>query len=60
MRTLSLCLMCVICGSGVGKVQGAEAPEVPRIDSVAMTGPQPHETNEAVIWYDDFDGEEKE
>ncbi len=27
----------------------------PRIDSVVMLDPQPHETDEAVIWYDNFD-----
>ena len=43
----------------MGTVQGAEAPEIPRIDSVVMARPQPCETDEAVIWYDDFDGEEK-
>lgn len=59
MRTLSLCLICVIWGSGIGTDQGAEAPEIPRIDSVVMTKPQLHETSEAVIWYDDFDGEER-
>jgi len=51
--------MCAIYVSGMGTAQGAEAPETPRIDSVVMTKPQPHETSEAVIWYDDFDGEEK-
>lgn len=29
--------------------------QTPRIDSVVMLDPQPHETDEAVIWYDDFD-----
>ncbi len=33
-----------------------ELPETPRIDSVVMTRPQPHESDPAVIWYDDFDG----
>jgi hypothetical protein len=59
MRTLSLCLMCAIYGSGMRTAQGAGIPEIPRIDSVVMTKPQPHETSEAVIWYDDFDGKEK-
>ena len=59
MRTLSLCLMCAIYVSGMGTAQGAEAPEIPRIDSVVMIKPQPHEASEAVIWYDDFDGGEK-
>jgi hypothetical protein len=59
MRTLSLCLMCTIYASGMATAQGVEIPEVPRIDSVVMAKPQPHETSEAVIWYDDFDGKEK-
>ena len=59
MRTLPLCLICAIYVSGMATAQGVEIPEVPRIDSVIMTKPQPHETSEAVIWYDDFDGEEK-
>ncbi len=51
--------MCAIYVSGMRTAQGAEIPEVPRIDSVVMAKPQPHETSEAVIWYDDFDGKEK-
>ena len=43
----------------VGSVQAADGPEVPRIDSVAMSAPQPQAADEAVIWYDDFDGPEK-
>jgi hypothetical protein len=31
-------------------------PETPRIDSVVMSRPQPHESDPAVIWCDDFDG----
>ena len=59
MRTLPLFLVCAIWSSGTGIAQGVEAPEIPRIDSVTMRNSQPHETDEAVIWYDDFDGEEK-
>ena len=29
--------------------------QTPRIDSVVMLDPQPHEADDAVIWYDDFD-----
>jgi hypothetical protein len=29
--------------------------EVPRIDSVVMSAKQPHETDPAIIWYDNFD-----
>ncbi len=42
MKALSLCLMCAIWGSGMETVQGAEAPEIPRIDSVVMSKPQPY------------------
>jgi len=58
MRTLSLCLICAFCGSGAAL--GDNAPEVPRIDSLVMTQQQPHQADEAVIWYDDFNGEEKD
>jgi hypothetical protein len=34
-------------------------PETPRIESVVMSQPQPHESDSAVIWYDDFDGPAK-
>ncbi len=36
-----------------------DAPEVPRIDSVVMSSSQPHQSDRAVVWYDDFDGPEK-
>jgi hypothetical protein len=36
-----------------------DGPEVPRIDSVVMAVPQPQASDEAVIWYDEFDGPEK-
>lgn len=58
MKRLTLCLAFAIWVSGV--VLGDEAPEVPRIDSVVMLEPQPHEVDQDVIWYDDFDGEEEE
>jgi len=52
---LFLCLICAAlsCGMAVG----GEAPEIPRIDSVVMAKPQPHEADANVIWYDDFDEE---
>jgi len=59
MRTLSLCLICAVWSSGIGTAQEGDAPDVPRIDSVVMARQQPHQTDESVIWYDDFDGEEK-
>jgi hypothetical protein len=33
--------------------------QTPRIDSVIMSRPQPHASDPAVIWYDDFDGQAK-
>ena len=36
-----------------------DVPQTPRIDSVVMSKPQPHESDPAVIWYDDFDGPAK-
>ncbi len=59
MRALSLCLICAVWSSGIGTAQGGDAPDVPRIDSIVMARQQPHQTDESVIWYDDFDGEEK-
>jgi len=59
MRTLSLCLICAVWSSGIGTAQGGDALDVPRIDSIVMARQQPHQTDESVIWYDDFDGEEK-
>lgn len=38
----------------------AQIPETPRIDSVGMVTPQPHENDANVIWFDDFDQEEKQ
>lgn len=34
--------------------------ETPRIDSVVMSDPQPHEQDGAVIWFDDFDDAAKQ
>lgn len=43
-----------------GRLAGAaDGPEVPRIDSVVMSTPQPQASDDTVIWYDDFDGPEK-
>ncbi|MDP8244247.1 MAG: hypothetical protein P9L94_09220 [Candidatus Hinthialibacter antarcticus] len=35
------------------------AAQTPRIESVVMLDPQPHENDDAVIWYDDFDTTQK-
>jgi len=37
-----------------------DAPEIPRIESVRMLEKQPLESDPAVIWYDDFNGPEKD
>lgn len=57
-------LLVVACAAVVGRwnmgwAQADDAPEVPRIDSVVMSSPQPHQSDRAVVWYDDFDGPEK-
>lgn len=39
--------------------RAADGPEVPGIDSVVMSTLQPQASDDAVIWYDDFDGPEK-
>jgi hypothetical protein len=38
----------------------ADAPEVPRIDSVVMSPTQPQAADPAVLWCDDFDGPAKQ
>lgn len=57
-RLASICILavCLIPGRAI---RAADGPEVPRIDSVAMATLQPQASDEAVIWYDDFDGPEK-
>ncbi|MCW8130886.1 MAG: hypothetical protein KIS92_11085 [Planctomycetota bacterium] len=35
-----------------------DAPAVPRIDCVELAAPQPWKQAKAVLWYDDFDGDE--
>ncbi|MBN2476633.1 MAG: hypothetical protein JXB62_18630 [Pirellulales bacterium] len=42
-----------------GPARADDAPEVPRIDSVVMSPDQPQQSDQAVVWYDDFDGPEK-
>lgn len=49
-----LMLYCFPYGSHAAK------PEIPKIDNIVMLQPQPHESDEHVIWYDDFDGEVQE
>jgi hypothetical protein len=41
---------------GAGNGTESEIPEVPRINFIEMTDPQPQERDTSCIWYDDFDG----
>ncbi len=65
MRTqFSMTCLTVICTFAACLLPGrsgraADGPEVPRIDSVVMSTPQPQASDDAVIWCDDFDGPEK-
>lgn len=49
----------IACTLSGHSLRADDGPEVPRIDSVVMSVPQPQASDEAVIWYDDFDGPEK-
>ncbi len=42
------------------QAEALNKPKIPRIDSVVMHPEQPQERDPAVIWYDDFDGPEKQ
>ena len=56
---MRIAILVLLVGCGCLAVQAAtasESPETPRIDSVVLSRPQPHESDPAVIWYDDFDG----
>jgi hypothetical protein len=59
MTRLALICILAVCLIPGRLTRGADGPEVPRIDSVVMSAPQPQASDEAVIWYDDFDGQEK-
>ncbi|MFH5805810.1 hypothetical protein [Alienimonas sp. DA493] len=48
-------LFLLACGLVSGGAAAGDPPRVPRIDSVVPAETQPHETDDAVIWYDDFD-----
>ncbi len=48
-----------ICAVSERSTHAEDVPESPRIDSVVMSLVQPQASDEAVIWYDDFDGPEK-
>src|SRR3954465_3518257 len=46
-------------GLGQEKSQALREVEVPRIESVVPLPRQPHQDDPTVIWYDDFEGPEK-
>jgi hypothetical protein len=52
---IALAVSVILCLPAVAG-KASDVPETPRIDSVVMSRPQPHESDPAVIWYDDFDG----
>ena len=58
-RTLLFFCICVVWSWGVGLAWAENAPDVPRVDSLVMSPSQPQQADEAVVWYDDFDGPEK-
>jgi hypothetical protein len=49
----------LVAGGPMAPALAAEAPEVPRIDSIVMSAKQPQEADPATIWYDDFNGPAK-
>lgn len=51
--TLQCIALCFLLAPGWAWAE--EVPQVPRIDSLGIAKPQPHETDPAVIWFDDFD-----
>ena len=57
---LSIALACVVLNSATRQVYSENAPEIPRVDSVVMAAVQPHETDPAIIWYDDFDDDKQQ
>jgi|WetSurMetagenome_2_1015567.scaffolds.fasta_scaffold41032_3 hypothetical protein len=52
-------LAAVVLASASAVAMAAEAPDVPRIDSVVPSVKQPQEADPATIWYDDFSGPPK-
>jgi hypothetical protein len=55
----ALGLSAVLALAAAGSVPGQDVPEEPRIESVQMLPVQPQENDPALIWYDNFDGPEK-
>ena len=62
MRNFNVIVSCLesILLLGISVAQAETLPETPRIDSLVMLQTSPLETDPAVIWYDDFDGPEKQ
>ncbi|TKJ33714.1 MAG: hypothetical protein CEE38_20250 [Planctomycetes bacterium B3_Pla] len=62
MRKLELlaCCLGVVSALGLGSAWAETLPATPRIDSLVSLRPSPLETDAAVIWYDDFDGPQKQ
>lgn len=62
MRKLKLlaCCLGVVSALGLGSAWAETFPSTPRIDSLISLRPSPLETDPAVIWYDDFDGPQKQ
>jgi len=58
-RALLVVWACIVWSWVMGLAWADDAPEAPRIDSVVMSVSQPRQSDEAVVWYDDFDGPEK-
>jgi len=50
----------VICSPTVAGQAQDSAVEAPRIESVVMSPSQPHASDPAVIWYDDFDQDQRQ
>jgi len=57
---LSIGLACAAWSLETRRAYSEGTPEIPRIDSVVMATPQPHEGDPAVIWYDDFDDDKQQ
>jgi hypothetical protein len=57
---LTLALALVLASAAwAAEAMAAEAPDVPRIESVGMSTKQPQDGDPATIWYDDFNGPAK-
>jgi len=57
---LSACCLGVVSALGLGSAWAETLPATPRIGSLVSLRPSPLETDAAVIWYDNFDGPQKQ